>query len=204
MNVLQTSRCLQGRKYAGIVGEMCYCGNGGFESSETEEVHCLELCNGDASQICGHDVYVDMIGAVYLAGTMLFSTLIFNSEKNFGSVHKLKKASKMSISCNNIEIEARYPITYLGVTLDQDMTWKTMGGNAVRKINIVLKFLYRKSSLSKFRNNTKIIPKIKTQGKKTFVYNGAKLWNSHDVSMRSSQCKDRFKEECKKLFFLAQ
>ena len=45
-----------------------------------------------------------------------------------------------------------YPSIYLGVTLDQDMTWKTMRGNVVRKINSVLKFLYRKSSFLNFRN----------------------------------------------------
>ena len=52
----------------------------------------------------------------------------------------------MEISCNNIETEAKPSVKYLGVTLDQDMTGKTMGGNVVRKINSVLRFLYRKSS----------------------------------------------------------
>ena len=70
----------------------------------------------------------------------------------FGSVRKLKTASKMKISCNNVEIEAKHSVKYLGVVLDQDMTGKTMGGNVVRKVNSVLKFLYRKSSFLKFRN----------------------------------------------------
>ena len=46
-----------------------------------------------------------------------------------------------------------------------------------------------------------VLPKIKTQGKKTFMYNGAKLWNSLSVSMRSIESKDRFKKDCKKHFF---
>ena len=58
----------------------------------------------------------------------------------FGSVRKLKKASKMKISCNNVEIEAKSSVKYLGVVLDQDLTGKTMGGNVVGKVNSVLKF----------------------------------------------------------------
>ena len=49
----------------------------------------------------------------------------------FGSECKLKKVSKMKISCNNIEIEAKSSAKYLGVTLDEDMTGKSMGGNVV-------------------------------------------------------------------------
>ena len=58
----------------------------------------------------------------------------------------------MKISCNNIEIDAKSSVKYLGVTLDHDMTGKPMGGNVVRTINSVLRFLYRKSSFYNFRN----------------------------------------------------
>ena len=40
----------------------------------------------------------------------------------------------MKISCNNVEIQAKSSVKYLGVVLDQDMTGKTMGGNVVRKV----------------------------------------------------------------------
>jgi len=226
----------------------------------------------------------------------------------FGSVHKLKKVSKMKISCNNVEIEAKSSVKYLGVVLDQDMTGSTMGNNVVKKINSVLKFLHRKSSFLKFSNRkllcsallqsrfdygynffyrgmycdiklkfqtaqnkmirfileynsrqhlyvkdfvragylsvekrydylsvnlmyniyygqapsylcqfkkvdtvhsygtrgsvmSYVLPNIKTQGKKTFMYNGAKLWNSLPVSMKTIECKDNFKKKCKKYFF---
>ena len=46
-----------------------------------------------------------------------------------------------------------------------------------------------------------VLPKIKTQGKKTFMYNGAKLWNSLPVSMKTTECKDNFKKKGKKYFF---
>ena len=58
----------------------------------------------------------------------------------------------MDISCGNIEIEPKSSVRYLLVTLDQDITRKTMVGNVVRKIDSVLRFLYRKSSFLKFRN----------------------------------------------------
>ena len=43
-----------------------------------------------------------------------------------------------------------------------------------------------------------VIPEIKTQGKKTFMYNGAKLWNSLPVSMKSIEDKENFRKKCKK------
>ena len=226
----------------------------------------------------------------------------------FGSVRKLKKVSNMKISCNSMQIEAKSSVKYLGVVLNQDMTGKTMGSNVVKKINSVLKFLYRKSSFLKFRNRkllcsallqsrfdyghnfyyrglykdikvkfqtaqnkmirfildyssrqhlyvkdfvragylsvektydylsvnlmykifygfapsylckfqrvdnvhsygtrgsvmSYVLPEIKTQGKKTFMYNGAKLWNSLPVSLRSVDCNDNFKKKCKQYFF---
>ena len=226
----------------------------------------------------------------------------------FGSVRKLKKVSKMKITCNNIDIEAKSTVKYLGVALDQDMTGKTMGTSVVKKINSVLKFLYRKSSFFKFRNRkllcsallqsrfdyghnfyyrglykeiqlklqtaqnkmirfilnydsrqhlyfkdfvktgclsvdkryeylsanlmynifyglapsylchfervdnlhsygtrhsvlSYVLPEIKTHGGKTFMYNGAKLWNSLPVSLRSIESRDNFKIKCKKFFF---
>ena len=36
-----------------------------------------------------------------------------------------------------------------------------------------------------------VLPKIITQDKKTFMYKGAKLWNSLDVDMRSIECNDK-------------
>ena len=47
----------------------------------------------------------------------------------------------MKISCNNTEIETKSLVRYLGVTLEQDMTGKPMGGNVVRIINGVSKVL---------------------------------------------------------------
>ena len=88
----------------------------------------------------------------------------------FGSVRKLKKASKMKILCNNIEIEAKSSVKYLGVVFYQDMTGKTIGGNVVRKVNSVLNFLYRKSSFLKFRNR-KLLCSALLQSSHDYGYN---------------------------------
>ena len=47
-----------------------------------------------------------------------------------------------------------------------------------------------------------VIPEIKTQGKKTFMYNGATLWNSLPDSIKLIEViKDNLKKKCKKHFF---
>ena len=46
-----------------------------------------------------------------------------------------------------------------------------------------------------------VLPEIKTQGKKTFMHNGAKLWNSLPINIKSIQSKDSFKKSCKQYFF---
>ena len=48
-----------------------------------------------------------------------------------------------------------------------------------------------------------VIPEIKTQGKKTFMYNGARLWNSLPDSIKLIEVKNNFKKKCKKHFFSA-
>ena len=214
----------------------------------------------------------------------------------------------MKITCNGINIEAKSSVKYLGVILDQNMRGDSMEGNIVKKVNSVLRFLYRKSSYLKFRNrkllcsallqsrfdygfnfyyrglyeeikskfqtaqnkmirfilgynsrqhlyvkdfvragfltvekrydylsvnmmynvfygrapsylcnfkkvedvhsyNTRksllsfVLPEIKTQGKRTFMYNGAKLCNSLPLNIKVIEHRDNFKRKCKKYFF---
>ena len=45
-----------------------------------------------------------------------------------------------------------------------------------------------------------VIPEIKTQGKKTFTYNGARLWNSLPDSIKLIEVKDNFKKKSKNIF----
>jgi hypothetical protein len=70
----------------------------------------------------------------------------------FGTKRKLKKVSSLKVKCNNVILEAKTSVKYLGATLDQDLSGITMGLAgitmglaAVKKINSGLKFLYRKA-----------------------------------------------------------
>jgi len=47
----------------------------------------------------------------------------------FGSKRKLKKASSLNIWCNNVKLEAKSSVKYLGAEFDQDMSGKTMGNS---------------------------------------------------------------------------
>ena len=49
--------------------------------------------------------------------------------------------SKLNISCNGAQLESKFSVKYLGATMDQNMSGKTMGTNIVQKINSGLKFL---------------------------------------------------------------
>ena len=46
-----------------------------------------------------------------------------------------------------------------------------------------------------------VLPEVKSQGKKSFMYNGARLWNSLPVNIRLIENKDNFKKKCKRYFF---
>ena len=39
-----------------------------------------------------------------------------------------------------------------------------------------------------------VFPEIKTQGKKTFMYNGARLWNRLPDSIKLTKVQDNFKK----------
>jgi len=62
----------------------------------------------------------------------------------FASKKRLGKIDEMSVSCNDVDINAKSSVKYLGVTLDQDMSGTTMGTSVIKKVNSKIKFLYRK------------------------------------------------------------
>lgn len=65
----------------------------------------------------------------------------------FASRKRLSNVSEMNIKCNNVDISSTSKVKYLGAVLDQDMSGVSMGTNAVKKINSVLKFLYRNADV---------------------------------------------------------
>ena len=62
----------------------------------------------------------------------------------FGSKQKLRSKSSLNISCNGTEIESTKSVKYLGVTLDQHLSFSSMADSVLKKANARLKFLYRK------------------------------------------------------------
>lgn len=51
-------------------------------------------------------------------------------------------------------------------------------------------------------NSDYILPSVKTQGKRSFKYNGIKLWNETDVAIRNAENKDTFKYHVKQHLFV--
>jgi hypothetical protein len=69
----------------------------------------------------------------------------------FGSKHKLKSKSVLDINCNGTSIQPTKSVKYLGVTLDQHLSFAVMADAVLKKANSRLKFLYRKKEfLSEF------------------------------------------------------
>ena len=67
------------------------------------------------------------------------------------SKKKLKKNSKLNITCNGIQLEAKSKVKYLGAVIDQDLSGTSMAVNIIKKVNGGLKFLYRKKNLLNFK-----------------------------------------------------
>ena len=63
----------------------------------------------------------------------------------FASKQKMKRAGKLEISFNNIEIKQYSSLTYLGCILDNTLLGEAMATKTIKKINARLKFLHRKN-----------------------------------------------------------
>ena len=64
---------------------------------------------------------------------------------SFASKQKMKRAGKLEISFNNIEIKQYSSLTYLGCILDNTLSGEAMATKTIKKINARLKFLHRKN-----------------------------------------------------------
>ena len=61
----------------------------------------------------------------------------------FASNHKLKHKNALSITCGGISINSTNSVKYLGVHLDQNMSFSSFGTTVIKKINAKVKFLFR-------------------------------------------------------------
>ena len=64
----------------------------------------------------------------------------------FGSKFKLKSNPNLSISCNDSTTKSASSVKYLGVTIDQHLTFSEMVRSVIRIANSRLKYLYRKKA----------------------------------------------------------
>ena len=62
----------------------------------------------------------------------------------FGSKQKLRSQSSLNITCNGTPITSTSSVKYLGVTIDQHLSFNSMAESVIKKANARLKFLYRK------------------------------------------------------------
>jgi len=78
----------------------------------------------------------------------------------FGSKHKLKSQSKLSVSCKGQPIEAKESVKYLGVTIIQNLSFDSMANSVLKKANARLKFLYRKGCFLSFHTKQLLVMSI--------------------------------------------
>ena len=64
----------------------------------------------------------------------------------FGSNKRLAKCKELNITCNGIDIGSGSEVTYLGVTLDQNLSGSSMITKIISKCNKKIKFLYRNAN----------------------------------------------------------
>lgn len=62
----------------------------------------------------------------------------------FGSKHKLRSHSSLNITCNGTLITSTSAVKYLGVTIDQFLSFNCMAESVIKKAIARLKFLHRK------------------------------------------------------------
>ena len=68
----------------------------------------------------------------------------------FGSQARLSKVSALDIYCNGCQIKQSSSVKYLGVLLDQSLSFESMVTSFIKKANARLKFLFRKKNLLSF------------------------------------------------------
>jgi hypothetical protein len=69
----------------------------------------------------------------------------------FGGKRKINKMSKLSIMCNDVKIDSKTEVKYLGNVLDQHLSGDATCSSTVKRINGCLKFFYRKKCLFGFK-----------------------------------------------------
>ena len=77
-------------------------------------------------------------------------SIYFGEEKTksilFGSKQRLSKTCSLDIRCGTIQIKQYHTETYLGCSLDENLSGESMDLKAINKINSRLRFLFRETA----------------------------------------------------------
>lgn len=106
-----------------------------FQHKDISEME--NALNTDFSNLC--DWFVDNKLSIHFGEDKTKSIL-------FASRGKIKKAEKLNISYNGVEIKQHTKVEYLGCIFDQSLSGESMALHVINKINGKIKFLYRQSS----------------------------------------------------------
>ena len=64
----------------------------------------------------------------------------------FGSKNKLKKGTSLNIKCNQVNIESKAEVKYLGCTIDNHLSGEAICSKIFKRVNGCIKFMYRKNA----------------------------------------------------------
>ena len=93
-----------------------------------------EQLNRDFSSVC--DWFVDNKLSIHFGEDKTKSIL-------FASKHKIKKADRLNISYNDINIKQHSSVSYLGCILNETLSGESMALEVIKKANARLRFLFR-------------------------------------------------------------
>ena len=93
-----------------------------------------EQLNRDFSSLC--DWFVDNKLSIHFGEDKTKSIL-------FASKHKIKKADRLNISYNDINIKQHSSVSYLGCILNETLSGESMALEVIKKANARLRFLFR-------------------------------------------------------------
>ena len=105
-----------------------------FQHKDVKEIE-IQL-NTDFANLC--DWFVENKLSIHFGDDKTKSILFVNK-------YKLKKAEKLKITYNGIEIKQHSKVKYLGCILDETLNGESMALSVLNKVNAKLKFLYRKN-----------------------------------------------------------
>ena len=105
-----------------------------FQHKDLKEIE--KQLNKDFSNLC--DWFIENKLSIHFGDDKTKSILFVNK-------YKVKKTGKLDINYNGIQIKQHSKVKYLGCILDETLNGESMALSVISKVNLKLKFLYRKN-----------------------------------------------------------